>query len=295
MSGPRRCLHQGTWSCSPSPQGDQIKDLMWQVDWQFYLPIAKFTRIWRAVGCWFQALVGDLQAFSVSETCMDFAPGLVKVTLRPRPGYIPKVLSTSFRSQVVTLHSFRPPPFALSEDERLHLLCTVRALKLYVDRSKVWRKSPQLLICFGAGRRGLATSKQRISHWVRDAISLAYEARNLPSPLSLRAHSTRGVASSQALFRGVPLEDICVKHIRMVLSAHLCQVLQPWRWYGSRFSGPVCLNRPYVVGSLLGQIGSIFSLACLVYRSQCVKLRSVELPMKENVSGYSRNPCSLNR
>ncbi len=154
--------------------------------------------------------VGDLQAFSVSETCMDFAPGLVKVTLRPRPGYIPKVLSTSFRSQVVTLHSFHPPPFASSEDERLHMLCPVRALKLYVDRSKVWRKSPQLLICFGAGRHGLATSKQRISHWVRDAISLAYEARKLPSPLSLRAHSTRGVASSQALFRGVPLEDICV-------------------------------------------------------------------------------------
>ncbi len=154
--------------------------------------------------------VGDLQAFSVSETCMDFAPGLVKVTLRPRPGYITKVLSTSFRSQVVTLHSFHPPPFASSEDERLHMLCPVRALKLYVDRSKVWRKSPQLLICFGAGRRGLATSKQRISHWVRDAISLAYEARELPSPLSLRAHSTRGVASSQALFRGVHLEDICV-------------------------------------------------------------------------------------
>ncbi len=154
--------------------------------------------------------VGDLQAFSVSETCMDFVPGLVKVTLRPRPGYIPKVLSTSFRSQVVTLHSFHPPPFASSEDERLHMLCPVRALKLYVEHSKVWRKSSQLLVCFGAGRRGLATSKQRISHWVRDAISLAYEARNFPSPLSLRAHSTRGVASSQALFRGVPLEDICV-------------------------------------------------------------------------------------
>ncbi len=46
----------------------------------------------------------------------------------------------------------------------------------------------------------------------------------------------------------------------MVLSAHLCQVLQPWRWYGSRFSGPVCLNRPYIVGSLLDQIGSAFQL-----------------------------------
>ncbi len=35
--------------------------------------------------------VGDLQALSVSEMCMDFAPVLVKMTLRPRPGYAPKV------------------------------------------------------------------------------------------------------------------------------------------------------------------------------------------------------------
>ncbi len=175
---------------------------------------------------------------------------------------------------MVTLHPFHPPPFASSKDERLHMLCPVRALKLYVDRSKVWRKSSQLLVCFGAGRRGLATSKQRISHWVRDAISLAYEARNLPSPLSLRAHSTRGVASSQALFRGVPLEDICVA--AGWSSPHtFCQVLQPWRWYGSRLSDLVCLNRLYVVGSLLDQIGSVFSLACLVYRSQSIS-HSVE-------------------
>ncbi len=141
---------------------------------------------------------------------MDFAPGLVKVTLRPRPGYIPKVLSTSFRSQVVTLHSFHPPPFASSEDEKLHMLCPVRALKLYLDRSKVWRKSSQLLVCFGAGRRGLATAKQRISHWVKTPFRWLMRRGNLPSPLSLRVHSTRGVASSQALSRGVPLEDICV-------------------------------------------------------------------------------------
>ncbi len=142
--------------------------------------------------------------------CMDFAPGLVKVTLRPRSGYVPEVLSASFCSQVVTLHSFHPPPLASGEDGGLHVLCSLRALKIYVDRSSHWRKSPQLLVCFGAGRHGLATSKHRISHWVRDAISLAYEVRGLSSPLSLRAHSTRRVASSQALFSGVPLEAICV-------------------------------------------------------------------------------------
>ncbi len=64
--------------------------------------------------------VGDLQAPSVSKMCMEFAPGLVKVTQWPRP--VPKVLSTSFRSQVVTLHSFHSPPFASGEDERLHML-----------------------------------------------------------------------------------------------------------------------------------------------------------------------------
>ncbi len=84
--------------------------------------------------------VGDLQALSVSEMCMDFALGLVKVTLRPRPGYVPKVLSTLFHSQVVTLNSFHPPPFASREDERLHMLCPVRALKIYVDRTNIWRK-----------------------------------------------------------------------------------------------------------------------------------------------------------
>ncbi len=35
--------------------------------------------------------VEDLQTLSVSEMCMDFALGLVRVTLRPRPGYVPMV------------------------------------------------------------------------------------------------------------------------------------------------------------------------------------------------------------
>ncbi len=127
--------------------------------------------------------VGDLQDLSISEMCMDFAPGLVKVTLRPRPGYIPKVLSTSFHSQVVTLHSFHPPPFASSEDENLHMLCPVRALKLYVDRSKIWKKILPIARVFCAGHGGLATSKQRISHWVRDA-NLWIVKRIIWEPLS---------------------------------------------------------------------------------------------------------------
>ncbi len=52
--------------------------------------------------------VGDLQALSVCESCTEFAPGLVKAFLRPRPGYVPKVISSSFLSQVVVLQAFSP-------------------------------------------------------------------------------------------------------------------------------------------------------------------------------------------
>ncbi len=50
-----------------------------------------------------------------------------------------------------------------------------------------------------------------------------------------------------------------------------------------------------VFWSVMGQVWQRVSLACVVYRSHCVKLRSVELPMKENVLGYLHNPCSPSR
>ncbi len=75
--------------------------------------------------------VGDLQTLSISPSCMDFGPGLVKVLLRPRPGYVPKVASKPSRSQQVVLEAFSPME-AGSEDLSL---CPVRTLKIYVDRT----------------------------------------------------------------------------------------------------------------------------------------------------------------
>ncbi len=54
------------------------------------------------------------------------------------------------------------------------------------------------------------------------------------------------------------------------------------------------MNRPYVVGSLLDQIGSA-SAWRVWYIVPDAFNAALSSPMKENVSGYSRNPCSLNR
>ncbi len=51
--------------------------------------------------------VGDLQALSVNPACLEFDS---KVILKPRLGYVPKVLSTPFRAQVIALSVLYPPP-----------------------------------------------------------------------------------------------------------------------------------------------------------------------------------------
>ncbi|KAI2668660.1 hypothetical protein H4Q32_005425 [Labeo rohita] len=149
--------------------------------------------------------VGDLQAFSVNEACLEFGPGDSHVILRPRPGYVPKVPTTPFRDQVVNLQAL-----PLEEaDPASALLCPVRALRIYVDRTRHFRRTEQLFVCFGGQQKGNAVSKQRLAHWVVDAISLSYQNQGEPCPLGVHAHSTRSVASSYALAHGASLADIC--------------------------------------------------------------------------------------
>ncbi len=84
--------------------------------------------------------VGDLQAFSVDDSCLEFGPGNSHVILRPRPGYVPKVPTTPFRDQVVNLQ-------VLPRDEAdpaIALLCPIHALRVYMDRTQSFRTSDQL-------------------------------------------------------------------------------------------------------------------------------------------------------
>ncbi|KAL0152981.1 hypothetical protein M9458_051713, partial [Cirrhinus mrigala] len=149
--------------------------------------------------------IGDLQALSISPSCLEFGPGDSKVILKPRHGYVPKVPSTPFRAQVVTLSALP----SSEGDQELSLLCPVRALRMYVERSAPFRKSDQLFVCFGGRNKGQPVTKQRLSRWIVDAISLAYSSLGLECPVGVRAHSTRGVASSWVWSSGVSMAEIC--------------------------------------------------------------------------------------
>ncbi|KAL0152253.1 hypothetical protein M9458_051976 [Cirrhinus mrigala] len=149
--------------------------------------------------------LSGLQALSVNSSCLELGPADSHAVLRPRPGYVPKVPTTPFGDQVVTLQAIS----SQEDDPNLTLLCPVHALRIYMERTQPFRCSEQLFVCYGGQQKGKAVSKQRISHWLVDAICTAYQARGLPCPLGVRAHSTRGVAASAALVNGASLTDIC--------------------------------------------------------------------------------------
>ncbi|KAI2663467.1 hypothetical protein H4Q32_012002 [Labeo rohita] len=105
--------------------------------------------------------VGDLHAFSINDSCLEFGPADSHIILRPRPGYVPKVPSTPFRDQVVNLQAL---PLKKA-DPALVLLCLVYALCINVDRTRSFRRPEQLFVCFGGQQKGNAVSKQRLAHW----------------------------------------------------------------------------------------------------------------------------------
>ncbi|XP_073687910.1 uncharacterized protein [Garra rufa] len=153
--------------------------------------------------------VGELHALSVHQTCLKFSPDDSKVTLLPNPAFVPKVSDSAYNCSALELRAFYPPPFSSEEERKLHTLCPVRALRFYVNRTQSFRKNDQLLVSWATHCKGKPISSQRLSHWMVEAIELAYTSMGLQAPEGLHAHSTRGISTSWALFKGISVGDIC--------------------------------------------------------------------------------------
>ncbi len=123
---------------------------------------------------------------------------------------MPKVLSTPFKVQVITLSVFHPQTLARPEPLNTLLLCPACAVCIYIERSRQFRLSELLFVCFEGCTKGLPVSMQRLSHWIVDAIVLAYGSKGVKCPIGVRAHSTRGLVSSWTWANGISFQDICM-------------------------------------------------------------------------------------
>ncbi len=106
-----------------------------------------------------------------------------------------------FRAQVISLLVH---PIADGE-QGPNTLCSVRALRVYLERSSLFRQSKQLFVCFGGCQKGLPATKQRLSRWIVDAIALAYASVGLQWPIGVSCFT--GASSVSLMFYSSPLGE----------------------------------------------------------------------------------------
>ncbi|XP_069582064.1 uncharacterized protein [Ranitomeya imitator] len=150
--------------------------------------------------------VGDIQALSVDPPFMSIFPD--RIVLKTDPSYLPKMCTKFHRSQEILLPSFYNNPTD-QEEEKYHTLDVRRVIITYLDRTSAWRKSRALFVSFQGQRKGSGVTKGTLSRWIREAIYLAYSSKGENPPETVKAHSTRAIASSWAERAEVPIELIC--------------------------------------------------------------------------------------
>lgn len=140
-----------------------------------------------------------LHALSAAEGHIRWEPGGVR--LIPNPSYIAK--NQTMSSDPVEI--FIQPLSAHSSIVEDKTWCPVRALKYYWHRTRGKRSGSQLFII--TKEPFSPASRDTISKWIVSAIkaagSEALASGNVP-----RAHDTRSVSTSWALFNGVSIEEI---------------------------------------------------------------------------------------
>ena len=84
------------------------------------------------------------------------------VTLRINPAFVPKTTTSQAMEAPIVLHCF-PRVVRTAFDQDLRDNCPVRAITLYLDRTKEMRQDNQLFVGFGPNRRGKAVMKQTLA------------------------------------------------------------------------------------------------------------------------------------
>ena len=151
--------------------------------------------------------IGELQALSAADRYIKLSAD--GVTLHLNPAFIPKVNKAANRELETFLVPFCPRKPGSQSKNTLYTLCPCRAIRKYIDATRLIRKTDQLFVCYGGDRAGYAASKMTIARWIRTCIEKAYASVGRPLPTGLKAHQTRSIAASWALFNNTSIADIC--------------------------------------------------------------------------------------
>ena len=137
------------------------------------------------------------------------------VDLSPSPDFLSKThIKTGGVGALKTFRLQSLDNLVASDDTTERLLCPVRTLKYYLDRTKVFRSKEQtrLIIPFNRGSDKDLT-KFTISNYIKKAVTIAYASAKTDDwvgqkPVKMKAHSVRHVATSLAALKVSSMDDI---------------------------------------------------------------------------------------
>jgi hypothetical protein len=134
-----------------------------------------------------------------------------EITLFVESSFVAKtqLADSNASSQPLVIPALSKSPGCGSNEEEV-LLCPVRALRHYIDRTAGLRENKKkLLVSFKKGFKG-DIAKATVSHWIKKTVMLTYELAGEEdlTDLHVRAHDVRGFAASWARLANIALEDI---------------------------------------------------------------------------------------
>ena len=130
------------------------------------------------------------------------------------------------------------------------MLCPVRAVKIYLNKTKSLRKHRKRLFIPTQGDQDLA--KPTLSRWVKYAIKNAYDtiSKNPNRLFKPRAHELRAISTSWAYMNYIPLEEILKSAVWSSTSLFASHYLRDFREQTEnlRAMGPIIAAQKVVGG-----------------------------------------------
>ncbi|MCG7878355.1 MAG: site-specific integrase [Candidatus Thiodiazotropha taylori] len=149
--------------------------------------------------------VSEVHAFAMDKEHLRFSSVDGSLTVRTQVGFLAKNQLPSKAPDSIHI-----PRLSNSSRNNVfnRLLCPVRAVKLYLKRTKSIRGTRTRLFIPTKGNHDI--NKSTISSWVKFTIKKAYKSisnRNMPL-LKPRAHELRALSASWAYFNFIPLDEV---------------------------------------------------------------------------------------
>ena len=192
--------------------------------------------------------VSEVHAFSIDSDHLRFSNLDGSLISRTQLGFLTKNQLPSRAPDSIIIPKLSN--FCRKSDNFNRMLCPVRAVKIYLNKTKSLRKHRKRLFIPTQGNQDLA--KPTLSRWVKYAIKNAYDTIS-KNPLTLfkpRAHELRAISASWAYMNYIPLEEILKPAVWSSTSLFASHYLRDFREQTEnlRAMGPIIAAQKVVGG-----------------------------------------------